>query len=166
MIPSGRLKELIEQSGYSYDTLGRLSGVPKSSLQRYASGETKKIPVDAIEKVAPFLGVSAASIIGWESETSSESGNKTVDFRQEQALNKEEAELVQNYQSVSAPRKAELLNFSRYLTVQEKEDENKVIGYAVAEDGVSYQNTPSKEGLERAQKRYLEVLEEDMKNLL
>ena len=61
-----RLNKLISESQLSYERLGELSGVPKSSLQRYAAGITKKIPIDSIEKVAPFLGVSAAFIMGWE----------------------------------------------------------------------------------------------------
>lgn len=66
MSTSKRLRDLIEKSEYSYEQLETLSGVKKSSLQRYASGRTVKIPVDAIEKVAPFLGASASQIMGWD----------------------------------------------------------------------------------------------------
>ena len=55
MSTSKRLRDLIEKSEYSYEQLETLSGVKKSSLQRYASGRTVKIPVDAIEKVAFLL---------------------------------------------------------------------------------------------------------------
>ena len=68
MSVSERLKKLIEESEYSFEQLGELTGVAKSSLQRYASGDTKKIPIDAIEAVAPFLGVSAAYLMGWDEE--------------------------------------------------------------------------------------------------
>lgn len=63
-----RLSVAISQSGYSFEALGEMSGIAKSSLQRYASGNTKKIPVDAIEKIAPFLGVSASYLMGWDEE--------------------------------------------------------------------------------------------------
>ena len=63
-----RLSMLIRDSGYTYERLEELTGIPKSNLQRYASGNTKKIPIDAVERVAPFLDSSAAYILGWTQE--------------------------------------------------------------------------------------------------
>ena len=37
-----RLKESIEKSGLSYVELEKKTGIAKSSIQRYASGTTKK----------------------------------------------------------------------------------------------------------------------------
>ena len=68
MSVSERLKKLIDGSEYTFEQLGELTGIAKSSLQRYASGTTKKIPIDVIELVAPHLGVSAAHIMGWEDD--------------------------------------------------------------------------------------------------
>ena len=62
-----RLKESIEKSGLSYVELERITKIAKSSIQRYASGSTKKIPIDAIQSIARAVGVSAAYIMGWES---------------------------------------------------------------------------------------------------
>ena len=45
---SERIKSLVEQSGKSYQELEKLTGIKKSSLQRYASGVTTKIPLDVI----------------------------------------------------------------------------------------------------------------------
>ena len=66
MLPSQRLKALIEEHATSYIDLEKKTGISKSALQRYASGTTKKIPIDAIEKIAPALYVSPAYIMGWE----------------------------------------------------------------------------------------------------
>jgi transcriptional regulator with XRE-family HTH domain len=44
-----RLKESILKSGYSYAELEKLTGISRSSLQRYANGVTAKIPIDAIQ---------------------------------------------------------------------------------------------------------------------
>ena len=68
MSVSERLKKLIDESEYTFEQLGELTGIAKSSLQRYASGTTKKIPIDVIELVAPHLNVSAAHIMGWEDD--------------------------------------------------------------------------------------------------
>lgn len=60
-----RLREAIERSGLSYPELEKLTGVPKSSLQRYATGATKKIPIDCIEKIAEVTGTDARYLMGW-----------------------------------------------------------------------------------------------------
>ena len=61
-----RIKALIEESGKSYQELEKLTGVKKSSLQRYASGATTKIPLDVIEKLSAAFNVSQEYIMGWE----------------------------------------------------------------------------------------------------
>lgn len=62
---AARLREAIERSGLSYPELEKLTGVPKSSLQRYATGVTKKIPIDCIEKIAEVTGTDARYLMGW-----------------------------------------------------------------------------------------------------
>ena len=61
-----RINEAIEKSGYSYPELAKITGISKSSLQRYATGETKKIPIDCIEEIARATGVSAKYLMDWE----------------------------------------------------------------------------------------------------
>ena len=55
----------MQKKGLSYAELEKLTGVSKSALQRYASGETKKIPVDVIEKIASVTNVTARYLMGW-----------------------------------------------------------------------------------------------------
>lgn len=55
-------------SGYSYPELERLTGIPKSTLQRYFTGETEKIPLSSIEKIAKAFGVDPAYLMGWKSK--------------------------------------------------------------------------------------------------
>lgn len=62
------ISEVIEKSGYSYLELSRLTGISKSSLQRYATGETQKIPLDCIEALAKAVHVSPAYLMGWEQQ--------------------------------------------------------------------------------------------------
>ena len=63
---SERIKSLIEQSGKSYQELEKLTGIKKSSLQRYASGVTTKIPLDVIEKLSIAFNVSQEYLMCWE----------------------------------------------------------------------------------------------------
>ncbi len=62
---SERIKLLIEQSGRSYQELERITGIKKSSLQRYASGVTAKIPLTVIEKLSKAFNVSQEYLMGW-----------------------------------------------------------------------------------------------------
>lgn len=62
--PYERIKLLIEQSGLSYQELEKKTGVKKSSLQRYASRTTIKIPLDVIEKLAKAFNVSEGYLMG------------------------------------------------------------------------------------------------------
>ena len=49
---SEKLYALIQSRGLSYGALAELTGIPKSAVQRYATGETAKIPLERIEALA------------------------------------------------------------------------------------------------------------------
>lgn len=70
---SERIKSLIEKSGRTYQEMENLTGIKKSSLQRYASGVTTKIPLDVIEKLASAFNVSQEYLMGWDEKKSSPS---------------------------------------------------------------------------------------------
>ena len=70
-----RLKQAIDESGLTYSQLESKTGISKSALQRYATGMTKKIPVDTIVAIAQVLNVSAAWIMGWSEEDSKSNVN-------------------------------------------------------------------------------------------
>lgn len=65
-----RISDAILNSGYSYAELSKLTGISKSSLQRYATGETKKISLDCVEAIAAATGRDARYLMGWEDEKS------------------------------------------------------------------------------------------------
>lgn len=70
---SERIRSLIEQSGKSYQELEKITGIKKSSLQRYASGVTTKIPLDVIEKLSVAFNVSQEYLMGWDEKKNSPS---------------------------------------------------------------------------------------------
>lgn len=61
-----RINKIMTEKKISYGELNRLTGIPKSALQRYATGETDKIPLDRLELIADALGVNTEYLIGWE----------------------------------------------------------------------------------------------------
>ena len=67
-IRSDRIKALVESSGLSYQEIEKLTGIKKSSLQRYASGVTTKIPLDVIEKLSKAFNVSQEYLMGWDEQ--------------------------------------------------------------------------------------------------
>ena len=52
------IKELRESRGLSLKSLSDVTGISKSTLQRYETGTTKKIPVEAIKKLEAVFGAS------------------------------------------------------------------------------------------------------------
>lgn len=63
---SKRLLELIGRSGMSYSELAEKTGIPKSALQRYATGETAKIPLNRMEAMAAALKTTPSYLLGWD----------------------------------------------------------------------------------------------------
>ena len=72
-IHSDRIKALIDKSELSYVELEKVTGIKKSSLQRYASGVTTKIPLDVIEKLSRAFNVSQEYLMGWDEKEDSPS---------------------------------------------------------------------------------------------
>ena len=59
-----RIYSSIQNSGLSYGELSQLTGIAKSALHRYATGQTQKIPLTAVEKIANATGVSTSWLMG------------------------------------------------------------------------------------------------------
>lgn len=109
---SERIKSLVEQSGKSYQELEKLTGIKKSSLQRYASGVTTKIPLDVIERLANAFNVSQEYIMGWEEKKISPS---------EPELTEGEQLMLKLFRQIPEDRQAEALELLRVaLKMQQK----------------------------------------------
>ena len=79
---SERLKSAIKKSGLSQRELEIKTGIPHSAIQRYASGNTERVPIGRIELMASALGVSAEFLLGWDEETSADAskGGRVDEF--------------------------------------------------------------------------------------
>ena len=71
-LTSERIMKAIKSSGLSYGELSKITGIPKSPLQRYATGENIKISLDRIEAIAKATGVDSRYLAGWENSNSTE----------------------------------------------------------------------------------------------
>lgn len=64
-----RIKERRIELGYSFQDLANLTGMSKSTLQRYETGSIKNIPLDKLKVLASALRVSPEWIMGWDAES-------------------------------------------------------------------------------------------------
>jgi len=63
---SQRIDTLAKAAGLSDAELSKLTGIPRSSIQRYRSGYTKKIPLDHVPLIAAALHTTAEALLGWD----------------------------------------------------------------------------------------------------
>ena len=64
-----RLKELIKESGYTYEELKDKFGIKsKGTLTKYCNGQIKHIPLSMVEKTANVFNVSPSWLIGCSNE--------------------------------------------------------------------------------------------------
>ena len=113
-IRSERIKALIEQSKQSYQELEKTTGIKKSSLQRYASGVTTKIPLDVIEKLSKAFNVSQEYLMGWDDEKEKNPPN-------ELQLTEGEKMVLELFRKIPEDRQAEALELLRVaLRMQKK----------------------------------------------
>lgn len=109
---SERIKSLIEQSGKTYQELEKLTGIKKSSLQRYASGVTSKIPLDVIERLSIAFNVSQEYLMCWDEKESSPS---------EPELTEGEKLMLELFRMIPEDRQPEALELLRVaLKMQQK----------------------------------------------
>lgn len=91
-----RIKALVEQSGKTYQELEVMTGVKKSSLQRYASGVTTKIPMDVIEKLETAFNVSPGYIMGWSGKSADDLQDMGV-LAAKMVMDPDATEMVRQY---------------------------------------------------------------------
>ena len=99
-----RIKALIEKSGKSYRDLEILTGIKRSTLQRYATGSTTKIPLGVIEKLATALNVSQEYLMGWEEKEESPD---------ERPLTEGEKMMLELFRKIPEDRQSEALDLLR-----------------------------------------------------
>lgn len=70
---SERLLKILSDNDISYGELSAKTSIPKSALQRYATGQTEKIPIARLEMIAKTIGTTPGILMGWEKSVSSKS---------------------------------------------------------------------------------------------
>lgn len=65
---SDRIKSAMNEAGISQRELEQVTGIPHSAIQRYASGDTEKIPISRLKIIAEALHTTAEHLLGWDEE--------------------------------------------------------------------------------------------------
>lgn len=90
-----RLRLAFSKSGMTYAEFEKkVNGISKATLQRYVSGTSGKIPMDALEQMAYALNVSPAYLMGWRDEEDA--------FTPAPSLTPEEARVLAAYRAAEA----------------------------------------------------------------
>ena len=69
---SERMLNIILEKEISYGELSDKTGIPKSALQRYATGQTEKIPIDRLQIIASAIGTTPEYLMGWSTDASND----------------------------------------------------------------------------------------------
>lgn len=79
---SAKILSLVLAKNISYGELSERTGIPKSALQRYATGQTEKIPIDRLQSIANVLGTTAQFLMGWTDDPSEKLPNNMLPIPQ------------------------------------------------------------------------------------
>lgn len=63
-LTSERLRKVMDDKNISYRELSELTGIPKSTLQRYVTNNTSKIPIEYANILANKLNISLSWLMG------------------------------------------------------------------------------------------------------
>jgi len=80
-----RIKQLRENLKLSYQELAVLTGMSKSTLQRYETGAIKNIPLSKVNVLAKALHTTPAYLMGWDKKEST--NNSELDSQIEDLYN-------------------------------------------------------------------------------
>ena len=93
-----RLNALMEEKNLTYIELEKKTGVAKSSIQRYLSGETAKIPIDFFEKVAIVTNTPVEYLTCFDIQKNTSIGDDRGDLADEiQKLDEQKYEQVKQF---------------------------------------------------------------------
>ena len=111
-VQSDRIRSEMIRNSLTLIEIEQRTGIKKSSMQRYVSGQTGKIPMAAIEKLATLFGVSGTYLMGWDEKESPPS---------EPQLTEGEQLMLDLFRKIPADRQPEALELLRVaLKMQQK----------------------------------------------
>ena len=116
-----RIKQVMDERDLSYGQLSELTHIPKSSLQRYVTGSTPKIPIDVIQEIESALNLKKGTLLGWEEEVNLEPLTTLPRQTGEHlSLPPIQQQILSNCQQLNETGQKKVLDFSDDLVSTEK----------------------------------------------
>ena len=115
-----RISDAILNSGYSYAELSKLTGISKSSLQRYATGQTKKISLDCVEAIASATGQDARYLMCWEDEKSAPADEGKSEKMKD--LTSRQERIVKLFDELTEPQQDNIIGRAELLAEQNENE--------------------------------------------
>lgn len=129
---ANRIKKLVMDSGKSYQELEKITGVKKSSLQRYASGTTTKIPLDVVDKLEKAFNMPRGYIMGWQAEQEpKQEPEEMADVAARVLLDPNLLEMVEQYLSLSESDQYAARLFMASLSAKQKKTDTSSVSQEV-----------------------------------
>ncbi|WP_222636057.1 helix-turn-helix domain-containing protein [Clostridium botulinum] len=116
------IREKRLELGLTYEELGKMVGVGKSTVRKWETGMIENIKRDNIVALAKALNVSPALIMGWDIDNTinkktevNNKINKEPFYNTSSNLSKEETVLLENYNKLNDLGKEKLIEYSNDL---------------------------------------------------
>lgn len=114
-----KLKNARIEKGLSLSELSSLTGIAKSTLQRYETGSTKKIPIESISLLEKHLHLTPGYLMGWVDETPAIkpvehklTNNEKIFLEEINDLTEEEQQKVLDFIHFTKSQRAKRINLS------------------------------------------------------
>ncbi|CAI3617338.1 MAG: helix-turn-helix domain-containing protein [Clostridium neonatale] len=104
------IKKRREELSLTYEQLGNMVGVGKSTVRKWETGLIENMRRDNIVALSKALNISPAIIMGWQPI---EDDNKII-------LSKEETTLLENYNKLDNEDKNKVVDYTKLLSNQDK----------------------------------------------
>lgn len=108
MTTGERIKARRKELGITADKLADIIGVSRSTVFRYENGFIEKMPLNNLVPIARALSTTVGYLMGWENDPASAEGDGI------------DVEVMSLFDGLSEQRKAEALNYLRFLSATEE----------------------------------------------
>ena len=102
-----RIKAILESKGMSVRELGRLTGIPQSTLNRYLTSSNVKITLPKLKLIATALGVEPSFLMGWSNK------NENLQAKDTEKLSEEEKLLLDLFNQIPEDQQSLVLQMIR-----------------------------------------------------
>ena len=107
------IREKRLELGLTYEELGKIVGVGKSTVRKWETGMIENIKRDNIVALAKALNVSPALIMGWDIDNTNEK-------KLHNPLSDNEKQLLESYNSLDTEDKSKFIDYTNLLSSQDK----------------------------------------------